>query len=145
MGRCQADEIHRHNYLGNSLMAPVGRWQKGKDLQWYTKTKDQKAASQEIADVQQRERLAMARELGVEVPEDFPDERPSGEGIPEKVAHEKKEFIEVETKKRKKKKKKKKVKVKKRRKKEKTNNDKTRRQRAWMKSCLKPRSSFLKR
>lgn len=58
---------HRENYLGNSLMAPVGRWQKGKDLTWYSK--DKKGCTpltkeQEMAAIREAEHEAMMAALG---------------------------------------------------------------------------------
>ncbi|XP_012731825.1 multiple myeloma tumor-associated protein 2 [Fundulus heteroclitus] len=58
---------HRENYLGNSLMAPVGRWQKGKDLTWYAKDKKTgKALSkeEELAAVKAAEEEALMAALG---------------------------------------------------------------------------------
>ena len=31
------------NYLGHSINAPTGRWQKNKDVHWYSRDKDQTA------------------------------------------------------------------------------------------------------
>ncbi|KAJ9217043.1 hypothetical protein DTO166G4_1503 [Paecilomyces variotii] len=65
---------HRENYLGHSLMAPVGRWQNGRDLQWYAKAEDKDAEKartereEELRRVKEAEEEAMARALGLPVP-----------------------------------------------------------------------------
>jgi hypothetical protein len=67
------DSTHRENYLGHSLMAPVGRWQQGRDLQWYAKgetTAEEQARRdrEELQRVKQAEEEAMARALGLPLP-----------------------------------------------------------------------------
>ncbi|PGH17267.1 hypothetical protein AJ80_04909 [Polytolypa hystricis UAMH7299] len=76
------DSAHRENYLGHSVMAPVGRWQTGRDLSWYTKhddgdddaaTEEEKANAarnardEEIRQIKEAEQEALAKALGLPV------------------------------------------------------------------------------
>jgi hypothetical protein len=64
------DEKFRDTYLGHSLKAPVGRWQKGKDLAWYAKaggSSAQQERSDEIAMIKAAEEEALAEALGFKV------------------------------------------------------------------------------
>eukprot|EP01025_Chloroclados_australasicus_P012948 TRINITY_DN16195_c0_g1_i1.p2 TRINITY_DN16195_c0_g1~~TRINITY_DN16195_c0_g1_i1.p2 ORF type:complete len:275 (+),score=21.41 TRINITY_DN16195_c0_g1_i1:209-1033(+) len=58
----------REYYLGHSVKALTGRWQKGKDVYWYTRDKqkeDDTAHQDELRAVKEREEQLMAEALGL--------------------------------------------------------------------------------
>ncbi|KAL9094094.1 MAG: hypothetical protein Q9165_003509 [Trypethelium subeluteriae] len=68
------NDQHRENYLGHSLMAPVGRWQTGKDLSWYAKSGNEDGAPsaedirrEELRRIKEAEEDALNLALGLPV------------------------------------------------------------------------------
>ncbi|XP_071504705.1 uncharacterized protein [Diadema antillarum] len=61
----------RECYLGHSLKAPVGRWQQGKDLQWFNKERKEGVDSSNMTEaeaVKQAEKEALVIALGQKIP-----------------------------------------------------------------------------
>ncbi|KAI0026989.1 kinase phosphorylation domain-containing protein, partial [Vararia minispora EC-137] len=57
----------RENYLGHSINAPTGRWQKNKDIHWYSRDKKgtDEERQEEIRKIKEMEAEAMSVALCV--------------------------------------------------------------------------------
>jgi hypothetical protein len=55
------------NYLGHSINAPTGRWQKNKDVHWYVRDEDETADErrEEVRRIKEAEAEALAAALSV--------------------------------------------------------------------------------
>ncbi|KAI4244691.1 MAG: hypothetical protein L6R40_002895 [Gallowayella cf. fulva] len=89
------DDQHRENYLGHSLMAPVGRWQRNKDLSWYAKGDKSQAATdaataraEEIRRIKEAEQDALSEALGYPVQPRLRDNQLAGQKEVEKALKE---------------------------------------------------------
>lgn len=69
----------REYYLGHSVMAPVGRWQQGKDANWYSKDGEakQKAVQDEFSQAKEMEERALMAALGYRVSKKEPSKATS--------------------------------------------------------------------